>query len=161
MHALHPYDAQSKNLSADNMGPVTFAMANLFQVLESNIGIIAASLPVLRAPLRRAFPKIFSTTRGSKSQPKYYEDGYKNDYALHNMSAHSKASGGPGWQNSTSLSSPDILKSAPRRSDELGMIREAAMDNDGDSNANGDVETGRWYHTGDGIRKTVEVEVRR
>ena len=82
---------------------VTFALANLFQVFESNFGIIGACLPILRVPLKQYLPRIFgsSTRYGDPSAPPdYYDDSFRDRYVLqkfsHNTSFGSSSNGSRG-----------------------------------------------------------------
>lgn len=115
-HSLHAIDTP----------PVTFALANLFQVLESNFSIICACLPVLRFPFKQLLPRLFSNTRlGRASAPYYYDDSFRDQYVLQNMSDKQKDRSDISWRD-VSVSGPEIFKSVPRMSDELGIIRETA-----------------------------------
>ncbi|KAI7212952.1 hypothetical protein KC333_g6850 [Hortaea werneckii] len=81
-------DGLERKDSEDNK--VTFALANLFQVLESNFGIIGACLPILRVPLRQHLPRIFGSTSpryGDPSNPPdYYDDSFRDRYVLQKFS---------------------------------------------------------------------------
>ncbi|KAI7156395.1 hypothetical protein KC349_g6311 [Hortaea werneckii] len=82
-------DGLERKDSEDNK--VTFALANLFQVLESNFGIIGACLPILRVPLRQHLPRIFGSTSpryGDPSNPPdYYDDDtFRDRYVLQKFS---------------------------------------------------------------------------
>lgn len=70
---------------------VTFALANLFQVLESNVGIIGACLPILRVPLKQHLPRIFGSTSprygDPSAPPDYYDDhSFRDRYVLQKFS---------------------------------------------------------------------------
>ncbi|KAI7238114.1 hypothetical protein KC330_g2754 [Hortaea werneckii] len=148
-------DGLERKDSEDNK--VTFALANLFQVLESNFGIIGACLPILRVPLRQHLPRIFGSTSpryGDPSNPPdYYDDSFRDRYVLqkfsHNTSFGSssdrsrrdknKDGGNTSWRDvSVSSGGGPGKKShhhhkgsdsahSPRRSDELGIIHEGAL----------------------------------
>ncbi|RMY90580.1 hypothetical protein D0862_09923 [Hortaea werneckii] len=94
-------DGLERKDSEDNK--VTFALANLFQVLESNFGIIGACLPILRVPLKQYLPRLFgsSTRYGDPSAPPdYYDDSFRDRYVLqkfsHNTSFGSSSNGSRG-----------------------------------------------------------------
>ncbi|GAB1738719.1 hypothetical protein NU219Hw_g3514t1 [Hortaea werneckii] len=82
-------DGLERKDSEDNK--VTFALANLFQVLESNFGIIGACLPILRVPLKQHLPRLFGSTSpryGDPSAPPdyYYDDSFRDRYVLQKFS---------------------------------------------------------------------------
>jgi len=134
---------------------VTFALANLFQVLESNMGIIGACLPVMRQPLKQAFPRMFGTSRRTKSsRPDFSDDRFVEQYMLQSVSHRHKCGGSASWND---VSGPH--GSGARKSDELEIIDK-------------DVDAGQRYHAGgydadsdlqliSGIRKDVVVSVNR
>lgn len=99
---------------------VTYALANLFQVLESNFGIICACLPVLRIPLKQFLPKIFGSTRRA-SHAYYTDDSFERQYVMQSISNKDKS-----WRD-VSVSANGKLKSSGRRmsEDELGIITES------------------------------------
>lgn len=137
----------------------TFALANLFQVLESNMGIIGACLPVMRQTLKRHCGVIFGTLRSTKSEGQYYyDDSFAERYVMQNMSNKQKPSAESSWHN-VSVSGPDFLRSSPRKSDELGIITEAREIGDRDSGAE-DSGSSR-SRLGNGIRKEFAVSVDR
>lgn len=104
--------------------PDTFGLANLFQVLESNIGIIGACLPTLRQPLRQAFPRVFGTAPiPSKPSRPYYDDRFTDEYVMQNFSNDKKNSGKRTWHD-VSVTGPDLFKSSPRKSDEMHIIHD-------------------------------------
>ncbi|KAI6897476.1 hypothetical protein KC334_g10290 [Hortaea werneckii] len=140
--------------SEDNK--VTFALANLFQVLESNFGIIGACLPILRVPLKQHLPRIFGSTSprygDPSAPPDYYDDSFRDRYVLqkfsHNTSFSSsdrsrrnkKDGGNTSWRDVSVSSGGPGKKShhhhhhkgsdsaqSSRRSDELGIIHEGAV----------------------------------
>ncbi|KAI7350739.1 hypothetical protein KC354_g12686 [Hortaea werneckii] len=82
-------DGLERKDSEDNK--VTFALANLFQVLESNFGIIGACLPILRVPLKQHLPRIFGSTSprygDPSAPPDYYDDNsFRDRYVLQKFS---------------------------------------------------------------------------
>lgn len=105
--------------------PDTFALANLFQVIESNMGIIGSCLPILRQPLRTAFPRIFGTAPVTSGPARpYYDDRFTEDYVMQNFSD-KKSSGKRTWHD-VSVSGPELFKSTPRKSDEMQIIHNGA-----------------------------------
>ncbi|KAH9909597.1 hypothetical protein F4778DRAFT_711975 [Xylariomycetidae sp. FL2044] len=145
----------------DGQNTLTFGMANLFQVLESNIGIITSCLPILRAPLRQMFPRVFGTPRTNRAHY-YYEDRHENTFALNYSTGQSKASVRGSRRTMDTKSDPDAFnKLAPRKSDELSIIHERAHmgHTSHNSSTHGDEESLQWDYDGDGIRKTVKVSV--
>ncbi|KAK3721345.1 hypothetical protein LTR37_003221 [Vermiconidia calcicola] len=67
----------------------TFAMANLFQVLEAGMGIIGSCLPIMRQPLRHCFPGMVETRFSRKrSGSDYYSD--QEAYVLQHRSNRSE-----------------------------------------------------------------------
>ncbi|KAI6813967.1 hypothetical protein KC340_g16310 [Hortaea werneckii] len=91
-------DGLERKDSEDNK--VTFALANLFQVLESNFGIIGACLPILRVPLKQHLPRIFGSTSpryGDPSNPPdYYDDSFRDRYVLQKFSHNTSLSSSNG-----------------------------------------------------------------
>ncbi|KAI7480633.1 hypothetical protein D0860_06989 [Hortaea werneckii] len=148
-------DGLERKDSEDNK--VTFALANLFQVLESNFGIIGACLPILRVPLKQYLPRVFgsSVRYGDPSAPPdYYDDSFRDRYVLqkfsHNTSLTSSSNGSRGrrHKDGSTTSWRDVSVSSgggghgkkfhqhhagsdsaqtSRRSDELGIIHEGAV----------------------------------
>lgn len=138
----------------------TFALANLFQVLESNMGIIGACLPVMRQPLRQYFPRLFGGSKGSKGPSPYYtDDRFRNQYGLQNVSGRQRDGSNSTWHN-VSVSGPELWKSAPRKSDELGIISETVETGDRDSGRELD-EGSPMSLSQNGIRKNVAFSVER
>lgn len=133
----------------------TFALANLFEVVESNMGVIGACLPILRILLTQWFPQWFSTKKSTKKN--YYDEGFSDDYALQNVSNKQK-DGRQYPRHNVSVSGGDLFRSGPRRSDELGIIEESweTLDKDSgyepDSRPRGDSRN---------IQKNVSYSVRR
>jgi len=144
---------------------VTFALANLFQVLESNIGIIGACLPVMRQPLRQYLPRLFGTSRNGKPSRSYYaDDRFVDQYVLQNVSGGQKQ-GSQGTWHDVSISGPlhtQHHKSASRESDELRIIDGMAEvgHRDGDSGGELDEKSSK-SHRSNAIRKDVVVSVDR
>ena len=130
-------------------------MANLFQVLESNMGIIGACLPVMRQPLRQYLPWLFGTSK----EPGYYysEDRFDNHYALRDVSDPAKDGGRDAWHK-VSITGPDAYKSNKRHSDELHIINETMENADKDSSKD---SGSAWSHGPTGIRRDVSVSVSR
>ncbi|KAK3677216.1 hypothetical protein LTR78_002754 [Recurvomyces mirabilis] len=117
---------QYENVHGHKQNKYGFALANLFQVLESNMGVIGASLPVLRIPAKQFLPRIFGgrgSSQGSGKHAHYYEsDSFTNRYVLQKLPERSKDGS---WHN-VSVSGGDKLRSGARKSDELGIIEESA-----------------------------------
>ncbi|KAK5114282.1 hypothetical protein LTR62_002533 [Meristemomyces frigidus] len=118
---------QYENLHGHKKNKYGFALANLFQVLESNMGIIGACLPVLRIPAKQYLPRLFGGSKdsGRQSSP-YYESGdsFTDRYVLQKVSSDRPKDSG--WHN-VSVSGGDLFRSSARRkSDELGIIEESA-----------------------------------
>ena len=88
------------------------------------MGIIGACLPILRQPLRAAFPRIFGTTPITSKPPRpYYDDRFTDEYVMQNFSGDKKNSGKRTWHD-VSVSGPELFKSSPRKSDEMHIIHD-------------------------------------
>lgn len=135
----------------------TFGLANLFQLIQSCIGIIGACLPILRQPLRAAFPKIFGTAPATSRQRRYYEDDqFTDEYVLQNYSGDKKGGNKRAWHD-VSISGPEIFKSVERKSDEMHIIHNgAAFDN----NSGGSWNEPAGSRNQDHIRKDMSYSVR-
>ncbi|KAK5116045.1 hypothetical protein LTR85_009327 [Meristemomyces frigidus] len=131
----------------------SFGLANLFQVLESNMGIIGACLPVMRQPLREYFPRIFGRSKISSGPSPYYGDRFTDQYAMQSVSSRQKG-------HNVTVSGPDLFRSAPRKSDELGIINEAVETGDRDSGGEMDGRSST-SQVQNAIRKNVVVSVDR
>jgi hypothetical protein len=129
----------------------SFALANLFQVLESGVGIIGACLPLMRQPLKQVWPRLFGSSR--KREQYYYDDQFSDQYVLQNVSNGQR---GAAW-NTVSVSGPELFKSAQRKSDELGIIDET-LEADG---ASGKSESGVPSAKGRTIRKEIAYSIDR
>lgn len=138
----------------------TFGLANLFQVLESNMGIIGACLPVMRQPLKQLFPRLFGASKSpAVPSPYYSDDTFANQYALKEILSRQRDGSGTSWHK-VSLSGPELFKSAPRNSDELGIIHDTQET--GRTDSGGDIVGQRPLSRGrHGIRKKVVVSVDR
>ena len=134
----------------------TFALANLFEVIESNIGVIGSCLPILRILLTQWFPEWFATKKSTRKN--YYDQGWSDDYALQNVSNKQRdARQYP--RHNTSVTSGDLFRSGPRKSDELGIISESWESADKDSRYETDAESaGRAPHA---IQKNVSYSIQR
>lgn len=127
----------------------------MWTLIEANLGIISACLPVLKRPMSKLFPRIFGSTK--KSSAYYGNDNYGNSkgYNLSNMSA---SRSHPGMWRPTrshqvvSVSGPEALTG--RKSDERHIITESLKGSEPDS------ETDREVFI-KGISKRVEVQVSR
>ena len=116
------------------------------------MGIIGSCLPIMRQPLRHCFPGIVGTRFFRKRSGRGYHSD-QEDYVLQHRSNRSevlKDGAHTAW-NDASISGP--FKSAPRKSDELGIIREAGYARDADSNGS--------LQNENGIRKDVAYHVGR
>jgi hypothetical protein len=140
-------------------GPDTFALANLFQVLETGMGIIGACLPLMRQPLRQFFPWLMGTSHRRAAE--HYEDSFSEHYVLQNVSSGTRFDKHEPW-NSVTVSGPTPFdKSASRKeSDELGIIEEMYAVRDGESGRDG-TRTPTQHELGKGIRKDFEYSIAR
>ena len=90
------------------------------------MGVIGASLPVLRIPAKRYLPRIFGgggSPQGSGKHAQYYEsDSFTDRYVLQKLPDRTKDGS---WHN-VSVSGGDLFRDKPRKSDELGIIEESA-----------------------------------
>jgi hypothetical protein len=132
-----------------------FALANIFQVLESNMGIIGACLPVLRMPLRRFCPCLFRRSRESPKE--YYEsDPFTDRYVIRQ---------GPGQvedggvQMVTITGPTDVFRSGRPKGDEMGKPNETVRIDDKED-VGGLVDNASPMSQG-GIRKHVDVSIDR
>lgn len=90
------------------------------------MGIIGSCLPILRQPLRSAFPRVFGTAPIDSKPPRpYYDDRFTEDYVMQNFSNDKKSSAKRNWHD-VSVSGPDLFKSSPRKSDEMEIIHAGA-----------------------------------
>ena len=130
-------------------------MANLFQVLESNMGIIGACLPVMRQPARQYLPWLFGTSK----EPGYIysEDRFDNPYPLRDLSGREKDGGQDTWHK-VSITGPDMYRSTKRRSDELHIIKETMEDAENQSSGDSGSALSQLPT---GIRRDVSVHVSR
>ena len=136
----------------------TFALANLFQVLESSMGIIGACLPVMRQPLKQYFPRWF----GSSGSTRQYEsnDMFVDHYALQHTSERQQRYRKDGAWHNVSITGPEHARSRPRKSDELGIVGETVELENRDSSNEMDRESPR-SRVEDAIRKDVVFSVDR
>ncbi|RMJ20117.1 hypothetical protein CDV36_000183 [Fusarium kuroshium] len=125
-----------------------FIERGMWTLIEANLGIISACLPVLRRPLGKLFPRIFGSTKKSSnyfSGPGDHSKGYN----LSNMSANAHPSF---WRGTTrthqvvSVSGPET--STGRKSDERRII---------ESVKGSDAESDPGSHGSRGIAKRVDV----
>lgn len=140
----------------------TFALANLFEVIESNVGVIGACLPILRAPLTQWLPQWFPRKRSTARTSRYYhDDRFTNEYVLQNVS---------GKQQDSHMSRHEVfvaggkVRSDPRRSDELGiidMVRASPEFGVGALPAHEAHDIEERYDYPHAIKKNVSVSVRR
>lgn len=90
------------------------------------MGIIGSCLPILRQPLRMAFPRVFGTAPAdSKQRRPYYDDTFTDNYVLQNFSNDKKGSAKRTWHD-VSVSGPELFRSAPRKSDEMEIVHAGA-----------------------------------
>lgn len=96
----------------------TFALANIFQVFETGVGVIGACLPIMRQPVRKWFPRLMG--RSTEEAEFYYDDTFAEQYGMQNVSTgeRHKPQLQAAW-NSVSVSGP---QSARRESDELYIL---------------------------------------
>ncbi len=127
----------------------SFALANLFQVLESGMGIIGACLPLMRQPIKKIWPKLVGS---SGRRTPYYDDEVSDQHVMQNVSNSQAESQSKAW------SASDPFRSRPRKSDELGIISEGAETKYGDS---GNETGGYTLGMSDGIRKDMVYSVDR
>ncbi|KAK7413377.1 hypothetical protein QQX98_007754 [Neonectria punicea] len=127
-----------------------FIERGMWTLIEANLGIISACLPVLKQPMSRLFPRIFGSTKKSSA---YGGDNSKG-YNLSNISAQASH---PGFWRGTAKSHQVVSVSGPetttsRKSDERHIITESLKGSDMDSEVESHGSTGRQ-----GISKRVEV----
>lgn len=130
-----------------------FIERGMWTLIEANLGIISACLPVLKRPMSKIFPRIFGSTKKSSA---YYGDGGDNSkgYNLSNISANASHPGF--WRGATrshqvvSVSGPETTTS--RKSDERHIITESLKGSDLDSEVDSHGSTGLR-----GISKRVEL----
>lgn len=125
------------------------------EVIESNIGVTGACLPILRQPFTQWFPQWFATKRSTN---KYYDARWTDDYALQNVSNGQTGGSQQYARHNVSVSGGDLFRSNLRKSDEMGIIEESWESRDADSGYEQDSVPGR---TPRDIRKNVSVSVRR
>ncbi|UPK92128.1 hypothetical protein LCI18_003063 [Fusarium solani-melongenae] len=125
-----------------------FIERGMWTLIEANLGIISACLPVLRRPLGKLFPRVFGSTKKSSnyfSGPGDHSKGYN----LSNMSASAHPSF---WRGTTrthqvvSVSGPETTTG--RKSDERRII---------ESLKGSDAESDPDSHGSRGIAKRVDV----
>ncbi|KAF4975988.1 hypothetical protein FZEAL_7295 [Fusarium zealandicum] len=98
----------------------TFIERGIWTLIEANLGIISACMPVLRRPLAKMFPRVFSSTKNSSA----YSIGDQRGFNLSNVSAH--ASRSAFWRAATTshqvvcVSGPDAI--VERKSDERHIM---------------------------------------
>ncbi|KAF7555921.1 hypothetical protein G7Z17_g1790 [Cylindrodendrum hubeiense] len=127
-----------------------FIERGMWTLIEANLGIIAACLPVLKRPMSKLFPQIFGFTKKSSA---YNTHVNSKGYNLSNVSA---SASHPGlWRGATkneqlvSVSGPE--PGTGRKSDERHIVAESLRDSDPDSDLDSHpVNQGR-------ISKRVEV----
>ena len=124
-----------------------FITRGLWTLIEANLGIICACLPVLKQPLSRMFPQMFGSTQRSHG---YYRGSpsHSKAYQLQNVS-HGKQGlwTGSGNGHMVSISGPEQRKG--RKSDEQHIISASL----GKSESEGDSTSDRH----DGIRKEIDL----
>lgn len=125
------------------------------------MGIIGACLPIMRQPLANLFPSLLRSY-SSRRSPRYYENRISEPYVLQDLSGRDKGGVHAAW-NSISASGTDKFKtSAPRESDEYGIIADAAQELASEEHGKG---KGNLYGVGDrwghGIKKEIGYEIRR
>lgn len=76
-----------------------FIPRSIWTLIEANMGIICACLPILKGPLVRLFPRVFQGTT-SKSNREYRPDG-GDSYALHEHPRKRTGESGAGISNSS------------------------------------------------------------
>ncbi|KAF4467253.1 integral membrane [Fusarium albosuccineum] len=126
-----------------------FIERGMWTLIEANLGIISACLPVLHRPMGKLFPRIFGSTKKSSG---YFTGGdHSKGYNLSNMYAHASHPGF--WRGTTrshqvvSVSGPEAV---PRKSDERHIITESMKGSDVDSELDS-------RGSGRGISKRVDV----
>lgn len=133
----------------------TFALANLFEVIESNIGVIGSCLPVLRILLTQWFPEWFAATRSKKN---YYDEGFSDGYDMHNLSNKQKQARSYQPKHTATVASEQIFSSGGRDSDELGIIGQGRESLDNDS---GYGHPSAYNRDSQAIKKNVSYSVNR
>ncbi|KAM5341226.1 hypothetical protein ACJ41O_015335 [Fusarium nematophilum] len=130
-----------------------FIERGMWTLIEANLGIISACLPVLKRPLGKLFPRVFGSTKKSSAYFTGAGDNSKG-YNLSNISAHASHPGF--WRGATrshqvtSISGPEAIMR--RKSDERHIITtESLKESDLDSELDSHGSAGR------GISKRVEV----
>lgn len=125
-----------------------FIERGMWTLVEANLGIISACLPVLRRPLGKLFPRIFGSTKKSSN---YFSGPGENSkgYNLSNMSANAH----PSFWRGTTRSHQVVSVSGPetptgRKSDERYII---------ESFKGSDAESDPGSHGSRGIAKRVDV----
>lgn len=109
-----------------------FIDRGVWTLIEANLGIIAACLPVLRQPMGKLFPRIFGSTKKSSL---YYtgQGGPAKGYNLSDIAAQSPR---PGlWKSDASRSEQIVSIGGPqteasRDSDERCIIADSAKGSD-------------------------------
>jgi len=113
----------------------------------------------MKQPLKQRLPWLFSSSKTSNARTPYYDsdDRFTNQYVLQNVGSQRKGGTSASWHN-VSISGPELFRSARRKSDELGIIRETA--DVGERDSGGDVDSGSssYHHA---IRKDVLMSVDR
>ncbi|KAK2684928.1 hypothetical protein QWA68_016188 [Fusarium oxysporum] len=128
-----------------------FIERGMWTLIEANLGIITACLPVLRRPMGKLFPRIFGSTKKSSA---YFTSGgnHSKGYNLSNVSNHASHPGF--WRGATrshqvvSVSGPETA--TERKSDERHIITESVKGSDVESELDS-------CGSGRGISKRVEV----
>ncbi|KAH7122027.1 hypothetical protein B0J13DRAFT_599213 [Dactylonectria estremocensis] len=132
-----------------------FIERGMWTLIEANLGIISACLPVLKRPMGKIFPRVFGSTKKSSAY-NFSADtrGNSKGYNLSNISGNGSHPGlwrGPTRaQRIVSVSGPEVT--TERKSDERHIIAESIKGSDVDSEPGGNAANARA-----GISKRVEV----
>ena len=124
----------------------------MWTLIEANLGIITACLPVLKQPLGHLFPRLFGSTRKRTSYYVNHLHGQGRGYNLSNVSAPEPSPGfwrGPAKsQQVRTISGPE--SSTDRKSDEQHIIAASTKGSDSEPESRGSFGMG-------GIVKRVDL----
>ena len=145
--------------SFENKGDITynFIQRGIWTIIEANLGIISACLPILKQPLSRAFPRLFGSAKKGSSYR--IDDGPKQEsgYSLSSTPGQGPAPGpwrGPiRSRQTTSISGPEKAAFG-RKSDELYIITPETMKGNNGGHCDSDLDSPGSYEMG-GISKRV------
>jgi hypothetical protein len=136
--------------SLKNQADITwnFIERGVWTLIEANLGIINACLPVLKQPLGRLFPRLFGTTQKSSTYDNAAD--YRNKERRYSLSGESGKKSKV-WQGPSRNRQIVSITGQSRTSDEEHIVRDWTTDNS-------NVELENYASSGkSGIEKRVEL----